>query len=45
MQQVASGRMELWRRMALLLGVIIGLALFFYVAPALISVTAVELGT
>jgi hypothetical protein len=44
MQQVASA-MELWRRMALLLGVIIGLALFFYVAPALISVTAVELGT
>lgn len=39
---VASGRMELWRRMALLLGVIIGLALFFYVAPALISVTAVD---
>ncbi|MFX4262926.1 hypothetical protein ACOBQJ_12060 [Pelotomaculum propionicicum] len=39
---VASGRMELWRRMALLLGVIAGLALFFYVAPALVSVTAVD---
>ncbi len=39
---VASGRMELWRRMALLLGVIIGLALFFYVAPAMVSVTAVD---
>lgn len=39
---VASGQMELWRRMALLLGVIAGLALFFYVAPALVSVTAVD---
>lgn len=37
-----SGRMELWRRIALLLGILIGLALFFFVAPAMISVTAVD---
>jgi hypothetical protein len=39
---VASGRMELWRRLALLFGVITGLSLFFYVAPAMVSVTAVD---
>ena len=38
---VNSGRMELWRRLALLFGILAGLALFFYVAPAMISVTAV----
>lgn len=40
----ATGRMELWRRVALLLGILIGLALFFYVAPAMISVTAIHWG-
>lgn len=39
---VASGAVELWRRMALLLGVLIGTALFFYVAPAMVSITAVD---
>ncbi|MGI6433991.1 MAG: hypothetical protein ACOX0F_01250 [Syntrophomonadaceae bacterium] len=38
----ATGRMELWRRVALLLGILIGLALFFYVAPAMVSVTSVD---
>ncbi|MDD2585021.1 MAG: hypothetical protein PHT79_01665 [Syntrophomonadaceae bacterium] len=38
----ASGVIELWRRVALLLGILVGLALFFYVAPAMISVTAVD---
>jgi hypothetical protein len=42
MMTAASGRMELWRRMALLLGILIGLALFFYVAPAMVSVTPVD---
>ncbi len=37
-----SGKNELWRRLALLLGGLVGLALFFYVAPAMISVTAVD---
>lgn len=37
-----SGRIELWRRLALLIGVLAGLGLFFYVAPAMISVTAVD---
>ena len=41
MMPVTSGRMELWRRFALLLGILVGLAMFFYVAPAMISVTAV----
>ncbi len=39
---VASGGMELWRRMALLFSILIGLALFFYVAPAMLSLTAVD---
>ncbi len=39
---VASGAMELWRRVSLVLGIIIGLALFCYVAPAVVSVTAVD---
>lgn len=39
---VTSGSMELWRRVALLLGIIIGVALFFYVTPAMISITAVD---
>jgi hypothetical protein len=42
MMTAASGGMELWRRMALLLGILIGLALFFYVTPAMVSVTAVD---
>ena len=37
-----SGIMEFWRRIALLAGVLIGLALFFYVVPSVISVTAVD---
>lgn len=36
------GKAELWRRMALLFGVLVGLALFFYVAPAMVSITAVD---
>lgn len=36
------GKMELWRRMALLIAILTGLALFFYVAPAMIGVTAVD---
>lgn len=39
---VASGRIELWRRLALLLGILAGLGLFFYVAPAMVSVSAVD---
>ncbi|NPV91277.1 MAG: hypothetical protein HPY50_10960 [Firmicutes bacterium] len=39
---VASGRMELWRRLALLLGVLVGVGLFFYVAPEMVSVRAVN---
>ncbi len=39
---IASGINELWRRMALLLGILMGLAMFFYVAPAMVSVTAVD---
>lgn len=38
----ASGRMELWRRLVLLLSIITGLALFFYVAPAMVSVTTIN---
>ncbi len=37
-----SDRMELWRRVALLLGILIGLALFFYVTPAMISITTID---
>jgi len=39
---IASGKNELWRRLALLIGVLAGLGLFFFVAPAMISVTAVD---
>lgn len=39
---VASGRMELWRRLALLCGVLVGIGMFFYVAPAMVSVTAID---
>ncbi|MEA4924447.1 MAG: hypothetical protein VB084_03965 [Syntrophomonadaceae bacterium] len=38
----ASGAVELWRRMALLLGALIGTALFFYVAPAMVGVSVVD---
>ena len=38
----ASGQMELWRRLALLLGILAGLGLFFYVTPAVVGVTAVN---
>jgi len=38
----ASGANELWRRVALVLGILIGLALFCYVAPAMVSVTALD---
>lgn len=37
-----SGIMEFWRRIALLAGILIGLALFFYVVPSVISVTFVD---
>ncbi len=39
-----SGRVELWRRMALMFGILVGLALFLYVVPAMVSVTAVDWG-
>jgi len=38
----ASGAMELWRRVALVLGILVGMALFCYVAPAMVSATAVD---
>jgi hypothetical protein len=34
--------MELWRRLALVLGILVGMGLFFYVAPAVISATAID---
>ncbi|MDR3585076.1 MAG: zinc ribbon domain-containing protein [Desulfosporosinus sp.] len=40
--RATSSRMELWRRMALLFGILIGLPLFFYVAPAMVGVTTVD---
>jgi hypothetical protein len=39
---VASGRMELWRRIALLFGILVGIGLFFYVTPSIVKVTAVD---
>lgn len=39
---VAPGRMELWRRLILLAALLIGVAMFFYVAPAMLSVTAIN---
>ena len=39
---VAAAAMELWRRVALVLGILIGLALFCYVSPAVVSLTAVD---
>lgn len=42
MMPIASGKKELWRRLALLLGILVGLPLFFYVAPAMIGVTAID---
>jgi len=38
----ASGKIELWRRIALLTGILLGVALYFYVTPAIVSVTAVD---
>lgn len=40
--QVASGRLELWRRVALLIGILLGVGLYFYVTPSVVSVTAVD---
>ncbi|MDD3654208.1 MAG: hypothetical protein PHO01_08510 [Desulfotomaculaceae bacterium] len=40
--QDASGRMEFWRRVALFFGILVGIGLFFYVTPAIVSVTAVD---
>jgi hypothetical protein len=37
-----ASAMELWRRLALVLGILVGMALFFYVAPAVISATAID---
>ncbi|NMA51691.1 MAG: hypothetical protein GX949_01605 [Peptococcaceae bacterium] len=42
MMPVASGRMELWRRIALLFGILVGIGLFFYVTPSIVKVTAVD---
>jgi hypothetical protein len=39
---VAAAAMELWRRVALVLGILIGLALFCYVSPAMVSLSAVD---
>lgn len=41
MKQV-SGSIELWRRFILVAALIIGIGMFFYVTPAVISVTAVD---
>lgn len=38
----ASGRVELWRRIALLTGILLGIGLYFYVTPAVVRVTAVD---
>jgi len=38
----ASGKIELWRRIALLFGILVGVGLYFYVTPAIVSVTAVD---
>ncbi|MCF8011013.1 MAG: zinc-ribbon domain-containing protein [Clostridiales bacterium] len=38
----APGRIELWRRIALLTSILLGIALYFYVTPAVVSVTAVD---
>lgn len=40
--KTVPGANELWRRVALVVGALIGLALFYYVAPAMVSVTAVD---
>ena len=40
--RVTSGINELLRRLALLTGVLLGVALFCYVVPAVVSVTAVN---
>lgn len=40
--QGASGKYELWRRIALLLGIIIGFAMLFFVAPDMVTITAVD---
>ena len=37
-----AGRIELWRRAALLVGIIAGAVLFFYITPAVVSVTTVD---
>ena len=37
-----ASAMELWRRLALVLGILIGIALCFFVTPAVISVTAID---
>lgn len=39
---VASGSVELWRRVALLVCVLSGLGMVFYVAPAMVSITAID---
>ncbi|MGI5880791.1 MAG: hypothetical protein ACOX6L_09385 [Syntrophomonadaceae bacterium] len=37
-----SGRTELWRRLAIFIGILAGVGLFFYIVPALINITAVN---
>ncbi len=39
---IPSGRMELWRRLALILAVVVGMGMFFYVTPAMVSVTIID---
>ena len=39
---VNSGRVELWRRLAIFLGILAGIGLFFYIVPALINITVVN---
>lgn len=39
---IAPNSIELWRRMILLLGLLVGLGLFFYVAPAMVTITAID---
>jgi len=39
---MVSGKNELWRRLALLIGILVGVAMFFYVAPGMVSVTFID---
>lgn len=39
---VNSGSTELWRRLAIFAGIVLGIGLFFYIVPALINITAIN---